>query len=248
MGYLICDKCGGYYELNPGETAANYDKCDCGGKLRYAPTIAGVNPKYKHYDVCPKCGAENPAGSAFCGSCSSSMKKESKTKSNSGIFNWWDKQEKGTKAALGFGGICCIGLFIILLVSAMGSSDKNSQNVSNNNSDTYSDSMVSFKIPSGWTVNSHSTAGHVIIDHYDTEFYIDIISTSEQDEINAIYADGYYLDNDAAKTNSGDTYKVFKMKGGDGLVYLINKNGKLIEIVGLSGWGYDMDTLINSVQ
>ncbi len=35
MGYLICKDCGGYYELQPGETANEFDRCQCGGKLIY---------------------------------------------------------------------------------------------------------------------------------------------------------------------------------------------------------------------
>lgn len=33
-GFLVCDKCGGYYELQPGESPEDFiDKCECGGKL-----------------------------------------------------------------------------------------------------------------------------------------------------------------------------------------------------------------------
>ena len=35
MGYLVCKDCGDYYELQPGETANDFDKCQCGGKLIY---------------------------------------------------------------------------------------------------------------------------------------------------------------------------------------------------------------------
>jgi len=36
FGYLICDKCGNYYELREGESPDDYDKaCDCGGNLIY---------------------------------------------------------------------------------------------------------------------------------------------------------------------------------------------------------------------
>lgn len=35
MGYLKCDKCGGYYELKPGESLSDFEKCQCGGKLQY---------------------------------------------------------------------------------------------------------------------------------------------------------------------------------------------------------------------
>jgi len=35
MGYIICEKCGGYYELQPGEHPEDFNKCNCGGKLKY---------------------------------------------------------------------------------------------------------------------------------------------------------------------------------------------------------------------
>ena len=35
LGYLICEKCGGYYELQPGESPEDYEQCQCGGKLEY---------------------------------------------------------------------------------------------------------------------------------------------------------------------------------------------------------------------
>lgn len=39
MGYLICDKCGGYYKLEEGESADDFDVCECGAKLRYVDNI-----------------------------------------------------------------------------------------------------------------------------------------------------------------------------------------------------------------
>jgi hypothetical protein len=36
MGFLICDKCKGYYELQPGESLEDFsDQCECGGTLKY---------------------------------------------------------------------------------------------------------------------------------------------------------------------------------------------------------------------
>ena len=35
LGYFVCEKCKGYYELQPGESPEKYEKCECGGKLRY---------------------------------------------------------------------------------------------------------------------------------------------------------------------------------------------------------------------
>lgn len=33
--YLICEKCGGYYELQSGESPEDFQECECGGKLKY---------------------------------------------------------------------------------------------------------------------------------------------------------------------------------------------------------------------
>ena len=36
MGYLICDRCEGYYELQPGESSENFDLiCNYGGELKF---------------------------------------------------------------------------------------------------------------------------------------------------------------------------------------------------------------------
>jgi transcription initiation factor IIE alpha subunit len=36
-GYLVCDNCVGYYELQKGELASDFDlNCACGGKLVYS--------------------------------------------------------------------------------------------------------------------------------------------------------------------------------------------------------------------
>lgn len=34
LNYLVCNKCGGYYELQPGESSESFDlECECGGWL-----------------------------------------------------------------------------------------------------------------------------------------------------------------------------------------------------------------------
>lgn len=38
--YLVCDKCGGYYQLQPGESQDDFsDVCECGGKLEFKETL-----------------------------------------------------------------------------------------------------------------------------------------------------------------------------------------------------------------
>ncbi|ADZ09708.1 protease htpX [Methanobacterium lacus] len=39
-GYLVCNKCEGYYELQPGESPDDFtDECECGGKLEYRDSL-----------------------------------------------------------------------------------------------------------------------------------------------------------------------------------------------------------------
>ena len=38
-GYLVCNKCGGYYKLQPGESPEDFEECQCGGKLRYVEDV-----------------------------------------------------------------------------------------------------------------------------------------------------------------------------------------------------------------
>lgn len=46
MGYLVCEKCGGYYELQDGESPDDFEDCQCGGKLDYYQNI----PEHADFD------------------------------------------------------------------------------------------------------------------------------------------------------------------------------------------------------
>lgn len=39
-GYLFCETCNGYYKLQPGESASNFESCQCGGKLKHVATLS----------------------------------------------------------------------------------------------------------------------------------------------------------------------------------------------------------------
>ena len=44
MPYIVCDKCGGYYELQEGENPEDFESCECGGQLEFTENIE--NPPY----------------------------------------------------------------------------------------------------------------------------------------------------------------------------------------------------------
>lgn len=46
MSYIICENCRGYYELEEGESAHDFDVCQCGGTLKHV--VFGV-PKIKSF-------------------------------------------------------------------------------------------------------------------------------------------------------------------------------------------------------
>lgn len=52
MSYLVCDKCSGYYELQPDESPEDFsDECNCGGTLKYSlhKELTNEEPKKSKY-------------------------------------------------------------------------------------------------------------------------------------------------------------------------------------------------------
>ena len=48
MSYLVCNKCGSYYELQEGENPEEFDlTCECGGKLQYKKSIKSDNSNWE---------------------------------------------------------------------------------------------------------------------------------------------------------------------------------------------------------
>ena len=47
-GYLVCDKCGGYYRLQEGESLNDFDTCQCGGNLMYYNNIDTFFEEYNN--------------------------------------------------------------------------------------------------------------------------------------------------------------------------------------------------------
>jgi tetratricopeptide (TPR) repeat protein len=67
MGYLICDKCNSYYELQEGESVNDFtNKCRCGGNLFYSEIFVVIK---ENLNTCPNCGSENPVYANYCQEC-----------------------------------------------------------------------------------------------------------------------------------------------------------------------------------
>ena len=83
MGYLVCEKCGGYYKLKEGERIEDFKGCQCGGKFKYINSLKELNSKRtnisnsENKSICPTCGSENKLNSKFCGVCGKTLKKPS---------------------------------------------------------------------------------------------------------------------------------------------------------------------------
>lgn len=45
-GYMVCDKCAGYYKLQKGESPYDFDVCQCGGNLMYYKDIDNFFNEY----------------------------------------------------------------------------------------------------------------------------------------------------------------------------------------------------------
>jgi hypothetical protein len=91
MSYLVCEECGKYYELKEGKDSFSYEKCSCGGKLRYTDTLNGknkVNVSLKDSkSTCKNCGVENPTVSMICSSCGMRVESEQPMKGTNPPLN-----------------------------------------------------------------------------------------------------------------------------------------------------------------
>lgn len=72
MPYLICESCGGYYELRENESPEDFDNCQCGGNLRLVTSINEIQDEIqvpeKEHLICPNCGKKEYEG-VFCSKC-----------------------------------------------------------------------------------------------------------------------------------------------------------------------------------
>lgn len=88
MAYLVCDKCGGYYELQPDESPNDFtDKCECGGNLKYVQNLDDVDDLQK---TCPNCGSIIEDNDEVCPVCGHELKKSPVTEKQLIFGLLWD--------------------------------------------------------------------------------------------------------------------------------------------------------------
>ena len=93
MGYVICEKCGGYYELEEGESLNDFKGCQCGGKLSYTEQVLQEPKKNdKPKLICSNCMKENENG-IFCSSCGGRLIAVKGGKAVSNIKNFQESKE-----------------------------------------------------------------------------------------------------------------------------------------------------------
>ena len=51
---VFCEKCGEYHELKEGESVFDFDKCHCGGTLRFAESVDEVEAAMNTLSSRPK--------------------------------------------------------------------------------------------------------------------------------------------------------------------------------------------------
>ena len=52
MNYLVCNNCGGYYELQEGESYTDFEpNCNCGGRLYYTNDLDEFLEEYRKVNV-----------------------------------------------------------------------------------------------------------------------------------------------------------------------------------------------------
>lgn len=120
MSYIGCDKCGGYYKLEKGESLNDFDKCQCGGNLSYVRSIQKKSKKPKNTVKCTICGNEQEKG-LVCSKCGSKirLKVNHRNKSYQNGYNYRHVGEKDLFDRIEWNGVKSGVIFYIVAVIFM---------------------------------------------------------------------------------------------------------------------------------
>ena len=140
MKFIICDECGGFYELEKGESLEDFESCLCGGSLSYAePTPRGMKKTTKNIhnnnqtlscqtsnhqtsnhvseNICPLCGQINKVKTRFCSKCGKILKQGGSSRYDySYVLEEREKRKKSLRGFYEHIDLWGVGLGIIFLI------------------------------------------------------------------------------------------------------------------------------------
>lgn len=76
MSIIGCDRCGGHYELEEGESLEDFESCQCGGNLNYVD-FKRQTFKGKKQIQCHVCGLAHEKRAVICSKCGSILRRGS---------------------------------------------------------------------------------------------------------------------------------------------------------------------------
>lgn len=140
MPFLECDTCGGYYELQDGESLDDFDVCQCGGELKYFNSLQDFledSPAFYHQNNSQSSksnSSKSRSGFGFSGFGSSNQKNEQSEYSlgassyrgslNKNSNSWGYEEETRERVSISkpafLGRISFLGLFAGLCVAISG--------------------------------------------------------------------------------------------------------------------------------
>lgn len=76
MRYIGCDRCGGYYKLEEGESLDDFERCQCGGNLSYVDPSKEIENKHKNRIRCQICGHVQEKRNVVCSKCGNILRRK----------------------------------------------------------------------------------------------------------------------------------------------------------------------------
>jgi len=114
MPYIICENCGGYYELEEGESIEDFESCHCGGTLSYVESIQKAINKRKNSIECRICGHIQEKKSVKCSKCGNLLRRNTNYRSHDYSHVIEQSKEKNIIDRIEWWGIASGIIFLIV--------------------------------------------------------------------------------------------------------------------------------------
>ncbi|HOI41073.1 MAG TPA: PsbP-related protein [Methanobacterium sp.] len=159
---------------------------------------------------CPECGKENVNSAEFCENCGEQLPKSATVSAASDIPStkpkggWWSQQSTGVKAGIALGGLCCLGLIVVVFFFGLFIPDLSTMNTTTSDSTmdsttslskTFSKDGITFKYPGDWetkknrptTDNSQNIGILASPDGFGVFVYKEVIPAGETSTVKEAY-------------------------------------------------------------